>query len=121
MPILKVEIVTHVVEVMNPHLARELADRTAEVFGAEPGGNWVTVQFIPADNYAENGGHDTFPIFVSVLKARWPAEEALREEAARLAAVVAEVCRRPAGNVHIIYQPEGAGRVAFGGKLSGPD
>jgi hypothetical protein len=38
-------------------------------------------------------------------------------EASRLTEIIAQVCQRPQENVHIFYLPEGAGRVAFGGKL----
>ena len=64
--------------------------------------------------------------------ARWGAREALtyegqrwsfaelQTEVDRLTAAIAQICDRPAENVHIIYLPEGAGRIAFGGKVIGP-
>ena len=72
-----------------------------------------------AEHYAEDGGvpEGVYPVFVSVLKARWPAPEARQGEVDRLTAAVAEASHRPAENVHLFYQPEGAGRVAFGGRL----
>jgi hypothetical protein len=57
------------------------------------------------------------PVFVTVLKSRLPDSDELEQEAARLAAAVARICGRPAENVHILYLPEGSGRVAFGGKI----
>ena len=75
---------------------------------------------IPCDHYAESGGgppDGVYPVFVSVLKARLPAPDALRIEVARLTAAVAEATGRPEEHIHIVYLPAGAGRVAFGGDL----
>lgn len=119
MPILNVEIVTRPNEDFPPNLAAVLADRAGQIFHSEPGGTWVKVTFVTSQNYAENlspaGG--IFPVFVSVLKAKIPPVSALQAEAAQLAAAVAQVCNRPQENVHILYLPEGTGRVAFGGEL----
>ncbi len=120
MPILDVEIVLKPEETIGREAAMELASRAAEVFGAPPRSTWVKLQTIAADRYAENGGdwpQDVYPVFVTVLKARLPAAEQMRREVAALTPAIAQVCARPAENVHIIYAPEGAGRVAFGGEL----
>ena len=120
MPILDIEIVLCPDEALAPGLAAEIADRSGEVFGSPPGSTWVKLRAIPCDHYAENGGGPpggVYPVFVSVLKARLPAPDALRAEVARLTAAVAEATGRPAENVHIVYLPEGAGRVAFGGEI----
>jgi phenylpyruvate tautomerase PptA (4-oxalocrotonate tautomerase family) len=120
MPILDVEIVLQSGESFRPGLAGELADRAGEVFGATPGTTWVKVRAIPAKHYAENqSGHptDAYPVFVSVLKAKLPPPDERQREVTRLTEAVARVCRRPPENVHILYQPEGAGRVAFGGRI----
>jgi hypothetical protein len=58
-----------------------------------------------------------YPVFVSVLKARLPSLGRLALEVAELTRAVAAVCHRPAENVHVVYQPEAAGRVSFGGRL----
>ena len=120
MPIVDVEIVLLPGESMRSGLAAEIADRCGEIFGSPPGSTWVKLRAIPCDHYAENGGgppDGVYPVFVSVLKARLPAPDALRAEVARLTAAVAEATGRPAENVHIAYLPAGAGRVAFGGEL----
>lgn len=119
MPILNIEIVTRPAEHFSANLALELADRTGEIFDSAPGHTWVTVRFIARENYAENNSpaDDIFPIFVSILKAKLTPPDSLQAEAARLTAVIAQLCNRPQENVHIIYLPEGAGRVAFGGRL----
>jgi phenylpyruvate tautomerase PptA (4-oxalocrotonate tautomerase family) len=52
-----------------------------------------------------------------VLKARVPPPAAQQEEVDRLTAAVAAICDRPPQNVHVIYAPAAAGRVAFGGVM----
>jgi phenylpyruvate tautomerase PptA (4-oxalocrotonate tautomerase family) len=119
MPILNVEIVKRPNEHIDPKLATELANRTGEIFGSEPGNTWVTVHIIASENYAENisGSDDIFPVFVSILKAKLPSQDSLQAEVAKLTEVIAQICNRPQENVHIFYLPEGMGRVAFGGIL----
>ena len=70
--------------------------------------------------YAEDGSPATdraWPVFVSVLKARIPEPAALEREVIHLTTEIARVCRRPRESIHILYQPEGAGRMAFGGRI----
>jgi hypothetical protein len=119
MPILHVEIVTRPDETFPADLAAQLADRTGTLFGSAPGRNWVSLQFTPGGQYAENGcpAGEPFPVFVSVLKKELPAREALQAEVAQLTPLVAQLCQRPAEHVHILYLPPAAGRVAFGGTL----
>ncbi len=119
MPILDVEIVTRPGEQLPPALAKELADAAGLIFGSEPAGTWVRLQTIPSERYAEGPGDApvVFPVFVSVLKSNVPAGEAMQLEVARLSQMVAQLCQRPVQNIHILYLPEGRGRVAFGGTL----
>ena len=119
MPILNVEIIMRPDESIRPELARELADRTGEIFGSSPGSTWVKVYLLARENYAENiiASEDICPVFVSVLKAKLPSPDLLQVEVAKLTAAVAQICGRPQENIHIIYLPEGMGRVAFGGKM----
>jgi len=119
MPILDVEIVLRPGERLESGLAQVLAQRTAEALKAPAGTTWVKLRALAAAHYAEDGGvpEGVYPVFVSVLKARWVAPAARQAEVARLTRAVAEACGRPAENVHLFYEPEGAGRVAFGGKL----
>lgn len=120
MPILDIEIIA---PDSDPHLpanlTQTLADETARVFNASPGRVWVKVRTVPSAQYAENGGmpEGLYPVFVTVLKSRIPEGSALETEVAQLTGVIAKVLNRPRENVHIFYQPDGAGRVAFGGKL----
>ncbi|MBI5841620.1 MAG: hypothetical protein HZB19_16130 [Chloroflexi bacterium] len=122
MPILDVEIVLKPGETLAPDLAARIADAAGEVFASRPLGTWVKLRGIDSAHYAENGSGlsvDIFPVFVSVLKSRVDAD-GLREEADRLAESIAGVCNRPKENVHILYEAEARGRVAFGGKLLEP-
>lgn len=59
-----------------------------------------------------------YAVFVRVLKARRPAPGELETEIVRLTQAVAEACARPAVNVHILYEADAAGRLAFGGRLA---
>jgi len=119
MPILNVEIVARRDESLSPKLATELANRTGEIFGSAPGSTWVKVHLIARENYAENSSvsEDIYPVFMSVLKAKLPSPDSLQAEVSKLTAAIAQVCGRPQENVHIVYLPAGAGRVAFGGKV----
>lgn len=124
MPILDIEIVIRPGEILDHKLVIQLANRTGEIFVAPPGSTWVKLRTLSHENYAENGENspiDFFPVFVSVLKARLPAPDKMQIEIAKLTAVIAQVCGRPEENVHIVYLPEGAGRVSFGGKLISVD
>jgi phenylpyruvate tautomerase PptA (4-oxalocrotonate tautomerase family) len=73
---------------------------------------------LSADRYAENGGEvEVRPVFVRVLRADSPTQTELKQEASKLAEAIAGVCGRPVENVHVIFEPPGMGRIAFGGKL----
>ncbi|MCI0743486.1 MAG: hypothetical protein L0Y72_31040 [Gemmataceae bacterium] len=121
MPILNIEIVLRPGEALPAELAKTLAERAAQVFGAAPGTVWVKLKTIDADNYAENGiGTETYhPVFVAVLKAKLPTPEQMQEEVTALSATIAEACDRPTEIVHVLYEPAGVGRIAFGGRLRG--
>jgi len=124
MPILDVEIVIRPGETLDHKLVTELANRTGDIFSAPPGSTWVKLRTLSQENYAENGGNsplDFFPIFVSVLTARLPSPDKMQIEIAELTAAIAQVCGRPEENTHIIYLPEGAGRISFGGRLVSAD
>ena len=119
MPIVDIEIVLKKDETIPAEMASELADHLGEIFGSPKNGTWVKVYGISDIYYAENGGRaeDVHPVFVSVLKARLPNPEEMQTEVSAIIGVVAQICGRPASLVHVIYQPEGKRRVAFGGKI----
>jgi phenylpyruvate tautomerase PptA (4-oxalocrotonate tautomerase family) len=119
MPIVTVEIVTHTPPPGN--LAAELAETLAGVFGGPSSRTWVRVRELA--NYAEGGGGPqpgVSPVFVSLLMADPPTGDLRADQTTSVTNAVAAACSRPAENVHVIYEPPGAGRVAFGGNLVPP-
>lgn len=120
MPILDVTVVLRDGETPAPDLSRRLADAAGRVFGAAPGTVWVALHTLPADRYAEN---DTMaadtpqPVLVRVLKSTDDTPDARAAEAAALAAALAACMARDTARVHLIYEPAGNGRVAFGGRI----
>ena len=120
MPILDVEPVVADGQELPAGLAASLADAAGKVFGAGPGTTWVRVRPLPQSQYAENdaGEPEGFgSVFVRVLKASLPEGPDLDTEVTSLAQAVATVCARNPENVHILYEPPAAGRIAFGGKV----
>jgi len=121
MPILDIELVASDSTPSLPaDLTQSLAEAAAQVFDALPGTVWVKLRVIPSTQYAENGGvpEGMYPVFVTMLKSRTPEGSALEHEVTRLTKAIARVLKRPETNIHVFYQPDGAGRVAFGGKLA---
>ena len=118
MPILEIEIVLSPNELLLSDLAARLAEAAAAVFQGPKGSTWVKLRALQQTEYAEDGGgpQDVHPVFVRVLKARLPRGGDLETEISRLTEALAQICERPAENVHVIYEPAGRGRVAFGGK-----
>lgn len=113
MPILDVEMVGEVPE----GLAAEIAEAAGRALDSRPGGTWVKLRAIP--HYAENGPIDASvqPVFVRLIERALPEEDALAARVMALAEAIAGACDRPRENVHVIVEPPGAGRVAFGGVL----
>ena len=119
MPILKVEIVETPGWSRPSGLARRIADAVAEALGATPQSVWVRLTTIAAGDYAENGGapDDASPIFVTILEKEPPHGSVIAAEVAVLTNAVASACGRGEGDIHLVYESPGRGRVAFGGKL----
>jgi phenylpyruvate tautomerase PptA (4-oxalocrotonate tautomerase family) len=120
MPILDIEIVLRDGESLPPNLASKLAEAAAQVFRTPPGRTWVRLKPLLPENYAEDGGgppDGIRPVFVSVLKAERPEAVELEIEIAGLTGAVARICDRSRANVHVFYEPDAKGRVAFGGKI----
>ena len=120
MPILNVELVGEVESRLREGLAERLANAAGAALNSRPHGTWVKLHCLPADQYAENDGGPTegaLPVLVSLLQAEVPTGQILEQQVSALTAAVAECTGRPHENVHLIFEPSGVGRVAFGGKL----
>jgi hypothetical protein len=119
MPIVDLEIILKPEESIPSELASELADELGRIFGSPRNGTWLKVRGTPEVFYAESGGKEegVYPVFVSVLKAQLPDVAEMPAEVDAIIAAVAQICKRPHSLVHVIYQPQGKGRVAFGGKI----
>ncbi|MCF7688791.1 MAG: hypothetical protein K9M98_08510 [Cephaloticoccus sp.] len=119
MPLLEIEIIGKPTVPQNG-LARKLADAIAEVFDSKPAQTWVRLRYLPVENYAENETDKPLgakAVFVSILKYELPAASVLKKEARQLSIAVGKICGRSPKHIHIIYAPEGRGRIAFGGNL----
>ena len=128
MPIIDVEIVTGDSESLPTELAQSLANAFGRLLGTPSGHTWVRVRRLPTSAYAENTGdvpedHPFRPIFVRVLHRRVPALDVRRSQARSIAEEASRLCGRRPENVHVLFEPEANGRIAFGGRLveSGPE
>ncbi len=120
MPILDVEIVVSESEPLSDGLATALADAAGKVFDASRGNVWVRVRPLPRHLYAENGVAEPEgwrSVFVTVLKYQRPDGSDLEREVRLLTEAVARICGRAPENVHILYEADAAGRIAFGGAI----
>jgi phenylpyruvate tautomerase PptA (4-oxalocrotonate tautomerase family) len=119
MPLIEVEIVGGEPN-LPAQVSQPLADALGTIFGSAPAQTWVRVRALPRAAYAENGVAEspgTNAVFVEITKRALPPPTELAIEAARVSTTVAQICGRPAEQVHVIYEPPGAGRIAFGGEL----
>ncbi|MBM3140112.1 MAG: hypothetical protein FJZ92_07835 [Chloroflexi bacterium] len=119
MPILEIESVLDG-SALAADLATRIADAAGAVFDSSPQETWVRLSTLERGRYAENAGGPPAawaPVFVRLLLARPPEGEARAEQVRALTDAVAAACARAAEHVHVLYEPPGAGRVAFGGRL----
>lgn len=119
MPIVDVEIVLNEGQSLRANLAAELAEVLGGVFETPKGRTWVRVRSLPRNQYGENGGAPDYaqPVFVTVLKAQRPTGDALKREVRLLTNAIAAIVDRNGDAVHILYDPDAKGRIAFGGEL----
>lgn len=121
MPILTIEFVHGPGELPPDNAAQVIADIAGEILATPPGQTWVRLHLLDKACYAENGmgpADTPTPVFISVLKKSLDNPEQLAIEAASLANGIGKALNRPTENVHIAFEPAGAGRIAFGGDLS---
>lgn len=120
MPILNIELVGHVPDSTRDGLARRIAEAAADTLESAPHRTWVKLHFLEENQYSENGGapeDGARPVIVSVLLSKLPNEDDLSQLAAVLADRIAKACNRSPQNVHLMFEPPAAGRIAFGGQL----
>ncbi len=117
MPIVDVEVVSLTGELQPADLAARLANALGDAFEVAPGKLWVRIRTLGNDRYAENGQKAPDPVFVTVLAAKPPEGDALRELIGKITQAVADLTHRPASNVHVLFEPAARGRIAFGGQL----
>lgn len=117
MPILDITIVGAATD---ETLAQRLADAAGDALGSERGRTWVRLHRLARTDYAESGGSDVEPVFAQVLLAQPPDDRAAL--ARSLSRAIGRAAGRPEENVHVLFEPAAAGRIAFGGSLvPGPD
>ena len=121
MPIIRMEVVLEEAEELpEKQVLQALADGLGECMHSRPGGTWLMASGVPAAQYVENGGPvpaGIRPVFLTVIRHKIPDEETLTAECRKMAALAGEYLDRPADNIHITFEPEAAGRIAFGGEL----
>jgi len=120
MPLLEVTVVGNDPARSEKGCAGRIADAAGAIFKSGPGSTWVVLRHVPAEDYAENAegpGERYTPVFVRVLQKRMLPEAELAIEVEAVTRTVAEICGRDPSQVHVIYEPGAAGRVAFGGRL----
>ncbi len=118
MPIVDIELVSDTVAPIG--LAAELAEAVGAAIGAATGATWVRLRRLPRSHYAESGGgppDGVAPVFVTIMARARPSGEALVRQVDAVTEAVAAHTTCPFENVHVIFEPEAAGRVAFGGTL----
>lgn len=123
MPILDVTVIGALDASVREGAAQRVADAGGEALGAPLGETWARVRELDPDAYAESGGaaSGARPVFVSVTRYELPPMRERAERGAALAKAVASAIARPSENVHVIFEPAAAGRIAFGGELeAGP-
>jgi phenylpyruvate tautomerase PptA (4-oxalocrotonate tautomerase family) len=118
MPIVEVELVTD--DEPGPGLAGLLADEIGRAMNASEGSTWVRLRTLPRDHYGESGGpvpEGVQPVFVTVTTQDRPAADQLSVVVERMTSSVARTTGHPRQNIHVIFAPDAAGRVAFGGRV----
>ena len=121
MPVLEVELNGGVTGSLRHGLAQRLADAAGVIFRTGAGQTWVRLRDALPGDCAENGTDVSSagirPVFVRVLRRALPEGPLLADEVQALTEAVALATGRPFDQVHIVYEPAGAGRVAFGGRI----
>ncbi len=116
MPIIDVEVVG---PIERKDLARLLANSAGEILESAVANTWVKLRSLSTKHYAENADlpPKMRPVFVSILLGRSYEESELAGIAIEMAASFSNILDRPKESIHILFEPNALGRIAFGGKL----
>jgi phenylpyruvate tautomerase PptA (4-oxalocrotonate tautomerase family) len=117
-PMVEVELISN--EEPGPGLADLLADQIGLALQAAEGSTWVRLRVVRRDHYGESGGplgDSVKPVFVTITSRHQPAREQFAEVVEQITSAVARATGHPRQNVHVIFAPDAAGRVAFGGHV----
>ncbi len=117
-PMVEVELVSD--DEPAPGMADLLADQIGLALRAAEGSTWVRLRVLRPDHYGESGGSfgdSVKPVFVTVTSRRQPAREQFADVVEQITSAVARTTGHPRQNVHVIFAPDAAGRVAFGGRV----
>lgn len=120
MPILNVQVVAWEEDAISTEWVQQIADLAGVVFETSPGQTWVKLSRLDRSLYAENNSEPDqvpCPVFVSVTKKEIGDVVTVREEMKQLTDGIAGILGCPGENVHIQFEPDAVGRIAFGGKL----
>ena len=119
MPIVEVSLMGDVAPSVAHGLVQRLTDAVSRVLASAPQDTWVTVHRLSEDDCAENEGRDRTlrPVLARIIRGDLPDGATLAGEAGALTGAIAAACARSTLDVHLIHEPPGAGRVAFGGRL----
>jgi phenylpyruvate tautomerase PptA (4-oxalocrotonate tautomerase family) len=118
MPMVEVELVTD--DEPSPGLADLLADEIGRAMQAPAGSTWVRLRVLHRDRYGESGGpvgDGVKPAFVTITTRSRPDPEQLAGVVDQVTTSVARATGHPRQNVHVVFTPDAAGRVAFGGRV----
>jgi phenylpyruvate tautomerase PptA (4-oxalocrotonate tautomerase family) len=119
MPLIEIEVIGPS-RLATAKLTRQLAGALGETLGSPPASTWVRLRTLPASHYAESSTARPVgakAIFVTITHRKLSARARLRREASEISRIVGKICHRSPEQVHVIYEPPGAGRIAFGGQL----
>ncbi len=103
-----------------PRVAPDLANDLGALMRAEPGHVWVRLSACHPEDYGENAvAASDVPrwVHVRVILRAVPPEPELAELASQITRIVAQRLEREPDNVHVLFEPPAAGRIAFSGEL----
>ena len=119
MPIIDVELIALDAPKNLKNLTQNLTNSAAIILNSPNGQTWLKLHFLPLNQYAENGGvpEDFKSLFVSLLLKNNLSEDKRSEIAFKLCESFSTITHFPKDHIHILFLPEGSGRMVFGGSF----